>query len=232
VANCDAAREALLQAERPRPETVCVLENGVDLDRFAAIAPLSARPGPLDRVGVVANLRHVKGLDVLLDAAARLLRDHPGLSLRIAGAGPEREALARQAAALGVEKAVTFLGSVTDVPAFLAEVDVAVLPSRAEGMSNAVLEYMAAGRAVVATSVGSNARLLGHGAHGLLVPPGDAGALADAVGLLLADRERACELGAAGRRFVEVEFSRAAMVRRFEDFFIGLARRNRERQAA
>jgi glycosyltransferase involved in cell wall biosynthesis len=129
----------------------------------------------------VANLRRVKGLDVLLEAAALLRRDHPGVQVAVAGDGPEREPLQRQRTALGLEGVFKLSGSVADVPAFLASIDVAVLPSRAEGMSNAVLEYMAAGRAIVATDVGGNGRLLQHGVHGLLVPPDDPAALAGAI---------------------------------------------------
>src|SRR5262249_50105771 len=98
----------------------------------------------------VANLRHVKGLDVLVEAAALLAAAHPAATFAVAGEGPEREALQRQITSLGLGGRFRLLGSVADVPAFLGGIDDAVLPSRAEGMPNAVLEYMAAGRAIVA----------------------------------------------------------------------------------
>src|SRR5205085_1650187 len=104
-------------------------------------------------------------------------------------------------------------------------------PSRAEGMSNAVLEYMAAGRAVVATDVGANGRLLENGVHGLLVPPDNSAALAGAIGALLADRGLACRLGAAARRRAAEQFSGAATVRRFEDFYEGLILRQGRKSA-
>ena len=253
VANCEAARSALLEAERPQPDSVVVLENGVDVERFEAVPSLAlralivpargiearsasegtpcGRPEPLTRVAALANLRRVKGLDVLIEAAARLVGDHSDATFRIGGEGPEREALQRQVANLGLQDRLHLCGSVADVPRFLAETDVAVLPSRAEGMSNAVLEYMAAGRAIVATDVGGNGRLIEHGVHGLLVPPDDPAALAGAVGALLADCGLACRLGAAARQRAREEFSRAAMVRRFEDFFEGVARHNGRRSA-
>jgi glycosyltransferase involved in cell wall biosynthesis len=231
VANCEAARLALLEAEHPRPNSVIVLENGVDVERFEGIPALDERPEPLARVAALANLRHVKGLDVLIEAAARLVRNHTGVTFRVGGEGPECGALQRQVANLGLVGRFHLCGSVADVPGFLAETDVAVLPSRAEGMSNAVLEYMAAGRAIVATDVGGNSRLLEHGVHGLLVPPDDPAALAAAVGTLLSDRGLACRLGAAARRRAREQFSRAAMVRRFEDFFEDIARRNSRRSA-
>ena len=90
VANCEAARLAILEAEGPRPESVVVLENGVDVARFDAIPPLEDSPTPLRRVAALANLRRVKGLDVLIEAGHRLVRVHPDLTVRIGGEGPAR----------------------------------------------------------------------------------------------------------------------------------------------
>jgi glycosyltransferase involved in cell wall biosynthesis len=104
----------------------------------------------------------------------------------------------------------------------LAGLDVAVLPSLSEGMSNALLEYMAAGKAIVATAVGGNVDLIEPGVHGLLVPPGDAPRLAAAIGELLIHPDRAARLGRNARRRAEKHYNRAAMVRRFEDFYQGL----------
>jgi glycosyltransferase involved in cell wall biosynthesis len=224
VANCEACRQAVLADEGAPPESVVVLENGVDLDRFTAIPPLSADTGPV-RVGIVANLRPVKGLDLFLRAAAEVARACPEVTFEIAGEGDERPALERLARELGLGERVRLPGVVADVPAFLARVSVAVLCSRSEGMSNAVLEYMAAGRAVVATRVGANGELIEDGVHGLLVPPGDVGALAAAVRRLVEDPPLRARLGAAARRRAERQYSRPAMVRRFEDFYLGLAAR-------
>jgi glycosyltransferase involved in cell wall biosynthesis len=236
LTNCEAGRRALLAAEQPRPETVLVLENGVDLDRFRDIPPLAARPPhpcPLPqggegmargmRVGVLANLRPVKGLDVFVRAAARIHGRHSRAVFTVAGEGELRAALKQQAAAAGLAEHFTLPGSMADVPGFLAGLDVAVLCSHAEGMSNALLEYMAAGRPIVATAVGAAPELIMDGIHGLLVPPGDAEKLAEAIERLLADRELAQRLGAAARRRASERYSREAMVRRFEEFYLSLA---------
>ncbi len=172
IANCEAARQTLLRDEGPPPQSVVVLENGVDLERFLPVAPLAAG-ATLRRVGAVANLRAVKGLDVLVRAAAAVTAVCPDVTFRVAGEGGERPALEAQVAALGLAGRFALPGPVRDVPGFLASTDVAVLSSRAEGMSNALLEYMAAGRAVVATAVGANGQLVEDGVHGLLVPPDD-----------------------------------------------------------
>lgn len=113
------------------------------------------------------------------------------------------------------------------MPGFLGGLDVAVLCSHAEGMSNALLEYMAAGRAVVATTVGAAPVLIEDGVHGLLVPPGDAQKLADGIERLLDDRELAQRLGAAARRRVWEQYGREAMIRRFEEFYLSLVPRFR-----
>jgi glycosyltransferase involved in cell wall biosynthesis len=218
VANCGACRDAVVTDEGLSPERVAVLENGVDLARF----PDMSAPARAGRVGVTANLRPVKGLDVFVRAAPEVAAAHPGASFHLAGEGPLRAELARLAHELGLGGRLALCGSVADVPGFLAGLDVAVLPSLSEGMSNALLEYMAAGRAVVATSVGGNVRLIEDGVTGLLVPPGDAPGLAAAIGRLLSDPALAARLGAAARRRVEERYSRAAMVRRFEAFYLNL----------
>jgi glycosyltransferase involved in cell wall biosynthesis len=225
LTNCAAARRALLQTEGGRPERVFVLENGVDHDRFLDVPPLRGwKPGEPCRVGAVANLRPVKGLDVLVEAAALLAKRHPQATFEVAGDGDQRGPLERLAEQRGLGGRFRLLGPVGDIAAFLSRVDVAVLPSRAEGMSNALLEYMAAGRAVVATAVGAAPEVIDDGVHGLLVPPGDAVELASALGALLHDPSRARRLGEAARRQARQRFSREAMVRRFEDFYQGLIR--------
>jgi glycosyltransferase involved in cell wall biosynthesis len=219
IANCDAARRALLSDEKPGPQTVFVLPNGVDLERFLAL-PLPS--GPARQVGAVANLRLVKGLDVLVEAAGRLKDDFPDVCFSVAGEGEDRRLLEGQIALAGLRERFHLDGSRMDVPGFLAGLDVAVLPSRAEGMSNAVLEYMAAARPIVATRVGAMPEVIRDGEHGLLVPPDDPGALARAIARLLADRTLALRLAGAARVRAQQEFSRAAMVRRFEDFYTRL----------
>jgi glycosyltransferase involved in cell wall biosynthesis len=223
VANCEASRRSVIGEERPSPGRVFVLENGVDLGRFALAPPEDAAEGRA--VGVVANLRPVKGLDVFARAAAVLHATHPDVSFHVAGEGEQRPELERLAAELGLVNRFHLPGTVNDVPAFLARLNVAVLPSHSEGMSNALLEYMSAGKAIVATAVGGNVRLIENERHGLLVPAGDPGALAAAVRRLLDDGGLARRLGKAARRRVEEHYSRPAMVRRFEAFYEGLVRK-------
>lgn len=226
IANCHAAREALLREEHPRPESVVVLENGVDLDRFNCVPPLA---NPLTRIGTVANLRPVKGLDLLLEAASQLRSEFPKVQYRIAGEGSERAQLEAIIRERGLEDCVQLLGQVSDIPGFLAGIDLAVLCSRAEGMSNALLEYMAAGRAIVATAVGAAEELIRDGVDGLLVPPNDVSALTNAIRAILQRPEQGRKLGESARARVRSRYSRLAMVRRFEEFYTKLAQHDIEK---
>jgi glycosyltransferase involved in cell wall biosynthesis len=220
VANCAATRQAVLGDEGLPAERVLVLENGVDLARFP-LAKSKVRRHQR-RVGVVANLRPIKGLDNFVHAASILATSSPDITFHVAGEGPLRPDLERLAAECGLRERFFLDGSITDVPGFLGGLDVAVLPSHSEGMSNALLEYMAAGKAIIATAVGGNTHLVNDGVHGLLVPPDDPTALAAAIGRLLSDTELARRLGQAARLRVEEQYSREAMVQRFEEFYVRL----------
>jgi glycosyltransferase involved in cell wall biosynthesis len=115
-----------------------------------------------------------------------------------------------------------FLGRRDDVPRILACCDIAVLPSRAEGLPNAVLEYLAAGLPTVASRVGGNAEILEDGRTGLLVPPQDSTALAEALLHLLRDPEFAARLGKNGREYVASEFSVQRMVANTDQLYTEL----------
>ncbi len=223
VANCEAAKRALLADEKPAADRVHVLENGVDLDRFLSIPEPSDTP--LRWVGAVANLRPVKGLDVLVEAAALLREEFPEVGFRVAGEGDERGRLTQLIHERHLDGRFYLDGAENDVPGFLSKLDIAVLPSRAEGMSNAVLEYMAAARPIVASAVGAMPDVLHDETHGLLVAPGDPVALADQIARLLRDPPLARRLGAAARQRANEHFSRPAMVRRFEEFYTRLVSR-------
>lgn len=218
LTNTEAGKDALVANDGLRPDRVVVLENGVDVARFKRfMLPDTSKKAV--RVGCVANLRPVKNIDGLMRAAKAALERFPQLTFEVAGDGEQRETLAVLHAELGLGERFVLRGSVSDVAGFLRSVDVAVLPSHSEGMSNALLEYMAAGRAVIATDVGANAKLLDGGKCGLLIPPNDETALVEALNTLLANPLRAASYGAAARNRVNAEFSRTAMRKRFEGFY-------------
>jgi glycosyltransferase involved in cell wall biosynthesis len=220
LTNCEASRQAVMADEKPPAESVIVLENGVDLEPFQHITQAGfADPACPRRIGVVANLRRVKGLIPFVEAAAQIRAVWPQAEFAIAGEGELRSTLEQLAAELGLANSLILPGSLENIAGFLATLDVAVLPSLAEGMPNALLEYMAAGRAIVATSVGATVQLIEDRVTGLLVPPGDSSALARAVVRLLKRPDLARKLGETARRRIFERYSREIMVRRFETFY-------------
>ena len=218
----DAAR-AVREQIRPPADRLFTIPNGVDTDRYGHAvdaAEVRARMGiPADGplVTVVAKLMEQKGHRVLLDALPAVLDRHPGLQVALAGEGPLRDEVASRAAALGAM--VHLVGNRTDVTDLLAASDLFVLPSLWEGLPMALLEAMASGLPVIATAVSGSRDVVVPDESGLLVPAGDAGALAAAMAALLADRDRARELGVAARRRVEEHFSARTQARRHAALF-------------
>jgi glycosyltransferase involved in cell wall biosynthesis len=192
-------------------DRVEVIYNAVDSARFAAVDGRSLRAqltAGEDRPVILtcARLDAQKGHPVLLEAAAEL----PEAVFALAGAGPERAALERRAAELGVADQVLFLGRRDDVPELLAACDVFALPSRYEGSSLALLEAMAAARAIVSSAIPGTDELVSDGLTGVLVPPGDASVLAQALRRLLSEPDLRAALGNRARERSR-DFSPGAM---------------------
>ncbi|HMQ31543.1 MAG TPA: glycosyltransferase family 4 protein [Chloroflexaceae bacterium] len=206
---------------------VFVIPNGVDPARFPPRRPAAARPFT---VGFVGTLKPWHGLDVLLDAFARLRARAPEARLLIVGDGPERGAVERRSASLGLDGAVRLTGAVPPaaIPGLLREMDAATAPYPAAEQCYfsplKLFEYMAAGLPVVASRVGQVAAVVEHGRSGLLCPPGDAGALAEALAMLRADPGLRARLGAAARAEVMARHTWDAVAGRILDL-AGLGRR-------
>jgi glycosyltransferase involved in cell wall biosynthesis len=215
VANSRAAADRLL-LERVPSRKVTVIPNGLDLDLFKEPAP---RP-VLRKVVVVANLRAEKGHEVLIDAAADVLRRFPDARFEIVGTGPELDRLVARSRAGDVANAFEFLGHREDVTARLMAADIFVLPSRSEAFPNSVLEAMAAGLPIVASGVGGIPELMDNGRTGLLVRPGDPKELADRLCDLMTDPARAATLGAAARAEARSCYSFDRMVAAFEGLYL------------
>lgn len=201
--------------------------NGVDTNRFA---PAQAGCSVLDRnpfvsndvplvVGTVGRLEAVKDQVTLVRAFARLAgsgnRCFDRLRLAIAGEGPQRGELEAAIREGGVGGRVWLAGERTDVPDVMRSFDLFVLPSRAEGISNTILEAMASGLPVLATAVGGNSELVAAGETGLLVPAADDVAMADGIACYVLDPALRIQHGDAGRRRVISEFSLDGMVERY-----------------
>jgi glycosyltransferase involved in cell wall biosynthesis len=153
-------------------------------------------------IGCVARLETEKGHAILLTAFHQLRRRYPHAKLLIVGDGSLRTALLAQAQILELNGAVQFVGARDDIPSLLATCDAFVLPSLKEGVPLSILEAMAAGKAVVASAVGSIPQIVSHGETGVLVPPGDAQALEFALAALVGDEAARANLGRSGQRFI------------------------------
>ena len=216
---------------------VDLVYNGVDLHRYDHQEPCCTlgeeygmEPGsPI--VGVVARLEAEKGHRTLLEAWPEVLRRVPEAYLLIVGEGHLRADLERMAADLGIARRVVFAGRRDDIPAVTAALDVAVLPSYREAQGLVVLEAMALSRPIVATRVGGIPEMIEDGVSGLLVPPHDAPALADAIVRLLLDHPLADTIARRGHDVVHDRFSVEFMVRAIEDIYDAGARVVRLRDA-
>jgi glycosyltransferase involved in cell wall biosynthesis len=223
VANAEAVRR-LLRTEGMPDARIAVIRNGIDLAAFdarSARAPEAALPPEGGPVAVlVANLRHeVKRQEDFLEALALARAQAPGLQGWLVGEGQRKESLMLRAQELGLSGAAHFLGRRMDVPALLRRATLGVLCSSREGLSNAVIEGMAASLPMVVTDVGGNPELVRDGASGFVVPPQDPKALAGAMLRVLADGARARRMGAEGRSFVLRELTMDAMVSAHEALY-------------
>ncbi len=235
VVNADAVRTWLV-GEGYDAERIVVIRNGVDLTRFREPSqPDRVRrelglPHGVPLVAVVSRLTRMKGLEQFLEAAALVGRRSPEACFLVIGETPPHNPeylgqLKSLAIRLGIGDRVIFPGLRSDVPILLAGVDVAVMPSLNEALSNVLLESMAAGAAVVATRVGGTPEAIVDGENGLLVPPADIAALAGAVTSLLEAPALAMRLGRAARQSVVDRFSVGRMVATTEDLYSQLLTR-------
>jgi len=207
IANSEAVAEYTIEQEHLDPAKLEVIPNGLPGDAFQPATPIEVRS---DRpiVVSVANFYAYKGHRYLLDAAARLDGCGRPVTVVLVGDGLERDSLERQAQDHRLD--VRFLGKRTDVPAVLAAADVVAQSSLGEGLSNAVLEAMAAGKPVVGTDIGGHREPLGD--CGIIVPPRDGQALAAGIRQLVDDPCGAQSLAARARERAQQRYSREAMV--------------------
>jgi glycosyltransferase involved in cell wall biosynthesis len=184
-----------------------LIPNGVDTKRFT---PVCADTFPYERTPVVvciSRLSYQKGIDVLLQAWRLVQQQSPLARLIIVGTGPIQAQLERLAQELAIRDSIEFAGLRHDVPAQLHRGDIAVLPSRFEGMSNAVLEAMACGLPCVATRVSGSEDIIQHSVNGLLVESEDYQGLAETLLGLLHDAVLVRRLGRAARETIEKQYS-------------------------
>lgn len=227
VANAAPIRDVLVKEDRFDLRKVRVIHNGVDIAKFTSVRNDRARlfpdAGQGKLVVLVGNMHtDVKGHPWLIAAAPAVVRDFPDTRFILVGDGVQRARFEKQAQELGVMQNFLFLGRRSDIPDILASCDVAVLPSRAEGLPNAVLEYMAAGLPVIASRVGGNAELIQDGVTGILVPSENSAALSTALLKLLAEPSLSRRLAQAGHEFTARNFSFERLVQEVDALYTEL----------
>lgn len=195
-----------------RPQVCELIENAIDTEQFRrrySVATAKQRLGldPERRlIGAVGRLSPEKGFDVLISAVKQLHDEGVNVDLVILGEGDDRSRLESQVATLGLRNHVRLLGFQSDAHSYYEAFEVFALSSFREGLPNVVLEAMALETPVVSTAIAGVPKVIAHGQNGLLVPPGDAAALAEALRRVLIDDKLCHELAAKGRATIERRF--------------------------
>lgn len=224
LANSYKVFEISQKIERIPPEKIVVIQNGVDVSKFNTIDSDEAKKilgidGAQMVIGVVANWRPVKGLVSFLEAAALVTQEVNNSYFILAGFGSQENELKQIAGNLGIHHKVKFLKSPQNIPNVMASFDVAVQPSLSESFSNVLIEYMAAGKPIVATKVGDAAKIIENGKDGLLVQPEKPNQLSDAILALHNNRYGANKMGQIVREKVMANWSVEKMVEKYQIFY-------------
>jgi glycosyltransferase involved in cell wall biosynthesis len=209
----DQAAAAGLKMRQPRLIENIIVVQGRAQPGISAVAP---------HIVAAGYLVPLKAYDVLLQALGRLAQAGYTFELSLAGDGPERERLQTLADSLGIADRVHLLGEIDTVPDLFASAHLMVHPSLSEGLSNSILEAMAEGLPVIATRADGNLEIVSHEQNGLLVPPSDPAALAEAIERLLTDPDLRCRLGQNGLNMVRQRFGVDRAVRQHEDLYHSL----------
>lgn len=222
IANSEQVSRYVSGKENVEQQKIKVIHNGIDIpDHHSGQSCVLEFDQENIWIGMVANLTPVKRHDVLLKAVSALHQRAPSLKFKasLLGSGPERQKLEELAKKLGIEALIHFEGAVKDVPFYLYNIDVGVLCSDREGLSNAILEYMGCGLPVVATGVGGNAELVDH-QNGILIPPGDHLALADALEKLITKPHLRSQMGEVSLQKIKDNFSWKKTMTTLENYYI------------
>lgn len=232
VSVSEGTRQFSIDVQGIKPEKLITIHNSIDLDRFSPLAIRTTSAPPLRQVleaplnapvvTVVARLHAQKGHRFLIAAMPAIHEKFPDTHFLFVGEGELRQDLVNQVTQLGLEKTVHFLGMRQDIPELLALSDVFVLPSLWEGLPNSVLEAMAMGTPVIATNVDGCPEVIRNGETGLLVPPEDPEALAQAICRLLGDPDMRQTLAQAAQHWVIANFSEEKNISAFEQLYMQL----------
>jgi len=224
----EQVKQMVLKREKLNPAKIVTIPNGVDVEDLKACADKASKrealhltkQGPV--LGCVANLAVRKGHRYLIEAMAPVVKAYPDTTLLLIGEGNQKEKIADRVRSYGLTDHVRFLNRRHDVLEILEVIDIFVLPSLEEGMSNALLEAVAKGRPAVVTDVGGNGEVVVHGETGLVVPPRSPEAMADAILRLLRNPEEMALMGSKGRERIHRLFSIREIIKKVQSLYADL----------
>jgi L-malate glycosyltransferase len=220
VCNSQAAA-ASLRAAGLQEQKLVVIPNALPEAAFAESVPAIPRRPGIVRVGMIARMNSsVKNHPAFLKAAAKLLKQCPAVEFVLVGDGPLRPQLEAMTAELGIHEKVLFVGERHDIPAMLASLDISVLISSSESLSNVILESMAAGVPVIATAVGGTPELVKDRETGLLVQAGDERKLVEVLAHLVSDPISRARYSKRGQEFARAHFHMDQVCRRLEQLYL------------
>lgn len=217
VVNCEDLRRHLTAEEGVRPGLIQLCYNGIDTSEFYPCPAPPRKDGLV--IGVVSVLRPEKSIQTLLDAFARIRSLRPGLQLMIVGAGPQRGELEARAGKLGILPDCIWEPDTADVASRLRAIDIFVLPSISEALSNSLMEAMACGCCPAASNVGGNPELVDDGRTGLLFRAGDAPHLAAKLQVLIERETLRRSMAAAAASLIRTRFSVQASAARMAEIY-------------
>ncbi len=219
VVNSDEVRQDLIQREKMDASRLRLLYNAVDPDEFPPPESLDPRPRPPELaeaalvIGCVCGIRVEKDLPTLMRAFAVLRNEHPGIRLALVGSGPAEPQIEALRIDLALQEVCVLIPQTRDTQTWLAAIDIFVLPSLSEALSNALLEAMSSECAAVASRIGGNVEIIEDGINGHLFPAGNVAALTEKLRALIVDKDARLRLAEAGRRSVQERFSPEAAAR-------------------
>lgn len=212
-----AIKNTLVAREKISPKKIEVIYNGIDLNNFRV--KNKREKDSIPKVGIVGRLHPDKGHCYFLKAAAQTIKKKPKIEFLIVGHGPLRKKLEDLSNELALSDKVVFAGGRRDISQIMSSLDILVLSSLEEGLGNVLLEALACGRPVVATSVGGVEEIIQDRVHGLLVPPKDPEALAQAILWMLKNEREAQEMAKRGKEKVEKYFTVDRMIEKTERLY-------------
>lgn len=229
VAVSETVKHDILMYDGLSEDKVTVIYNGIDINRFSRINGNIIRkefkiPFDIPVIGTIGRLTFQKGMKYLLEAVSLVKKRSPKIILLIVGDSPIKDELQNYAKALGMDSHVIFTGSRRDVPELLSAMDIFVLPSLWEGLPNALLEAMAAGKPIIATDIPPIREIVNSEKVGILVPPQNCNAIADSIEFLFHNKNFAENLANAARERVFTTFHIKTSVRHYTELFENILR--------